>query len=70
MKIKIEGIITALILITMLVFVGGNMFFNLVDGIDDIILKIGGLFFITMAVFMMVNFKDISLEITANEFIK
>ena len=67
MKIKIEGIITALILITLLVFVGGNMFFNLVDGIDDIILKIGGLFFITMAVFMMVNFKDISLEIT-NEF--
>jgi len=67
LKIKIEGIITALILITLLVFVGGNMFFNLVDGIDDIILKIGGLFFITMAVFMMVNFKDISLEIT-NEF--
>jgi len=67
---KIEGIITALILITLLVFVGGKMFFNLVDGIDDIILKIGGLFFITMAVFMMVNFKDISLEITANEFIK
>lgn len=58
---KIEGIIAVLILLSMIIFLGISMIFNLVN---DIIVIVGGFIFIGIAIYMMFNFKNICEEIT------